>query len=118
MNVLLDSCVWSGARGALAERGHDVLAVADVWGEDPGDAEILRGAHDRRRILVTLDKDFGELAIVKGLPHAGIVRLGGIRARDQGPVAAQAIELHGEPLAAGAIVTVEADRIRVRSKAP
>ena len=32
-------------------------------------------ALDEERILVTLDKDFGELAIVRGEPHCGIVRL-------------------------------------------
>jgi len=36
-------------------------------------------------VLVTLDKDFGELAIVKGALHAGIVRLVAIRARDRPP---------------------------------
>ena len=32
-------------------------------------------ALDEERILVTLDKDFGELAIVRGEPHCGIVWL-------------------------------------------
>ncbi|MCS7003085.1 MAG: DUF5615 family PIN-like protein [Gammaproteobacteria bacterium] len=34
-------------------------------------------ALDERRVLVTLDKDFGALAVVFGKPHCGIVRLGG-----------------------------------------
>ena len=40
------------------------------------------------RVLVTLDKDFGELAILHGVAHAGIVRLVGLvpgsRARRSG----------------------------------
>jgi predicted nuclease of predicted toxin-antitoxin system len=34
--------------------------------------------------LVTLDKDFGERAVVFGEPHRGIIRLVGISARRQG----------------------------------
>ena len=37
------------------------------WFEDPGDEEILAIARNEERILITLDKDFGELAIVRGL---------------------------------------------------
>ena len=69
MKVLLDSCVWGGARDALTMAGHDVESVAD-WPADPGDAEVLAHASRTRSVLVTLDKDFGELAIVRGHPHA------------------------------------------------
>ena len=48
---------------------------AGEWPQDPGDEEILRRAHQESRVLVTLDKDFGELAIVRGQVHSGIVRL-------------------------------------------
>ena len=40
---------------------------------DPGDMELLRRAHAEGRVLITLDKDFGELAIVTAEPHSGIV---------------------------------------------
>lgn len=53
---------------------------------DPGDEEILRLALTEKRILVTLDKDFGELAIVKGMPHCGIIRLVNISAKKQAMV--------------------------------
>lgn len=65
-------------------------------------------------MLVTLDKDFGELAIVRELPHAGILRLVGLASRQQGEVALRVIATHGDELAAGAIVTAEAGRLRVR----
>ena len=35
------------------------------WPTDPGDDDILTYAYQEDRILVTLDKDFGELAIVQ-----------------------------------------------------
>jgi len=63
MKVLLDTCVWGKAKTKLIEAGHDVEWAGD-WPEDPGDEEILMKAHGDGRVLVTLDKDFGELAIV------------------------------------------------------
>ena len=74
MKLLLDSCVWGLAKTQLQEIGHDAVWVGD-WDTDPGDSEILLRATSERRILVTLDKDFGELVIVRGHPHSGIIRL-------------------------------------------
>ncbi|MGQ0715351.1 MAG: DUF5615 family PIN-like protein [Gemmatimonadaceae bacterium] len=113
MRVLLDSCVWSGAKTIIAEAGHEVEWVGD-WRVDPGDAEILARANATGAVLVTIDKDFGELAIVRGLPHAGIVRVVGFGAREQGPVCIAALARYGGELAAGALVTVERTRVRIR----
>ena len=65
-------------------------------------------------MLVTLDKDFGELAVVRAQPHVGIIRLVETPARRQGPVCAAVLERYGTMLARGAIVTVEPGRVRVR----
>ncbi len=113
MKVLLDSCVWAGARAALEGAGHDV-AHAGAWEKDPGDEEILARAHAESRVVVTLDKDFGELAVLRGQRHSGIVRLVGIAAREQGAVAARVIAAHAADLAAGALITAEAGRLRIR----
>ena len=75
MKLLLDTCVWGGASQELEAAGHDVLWAGE-WTEDPGDEEILARAHSEERILVTLDKDFGELAIVHRMPHSGIFASG------------------------------------------
>jgi predicted nuclease of predicted toxin-antitoxin system len=87
---------------------------AGDWEEDPGDEEILAKAHDEGRVLVTLDKDFGELAVVRRIPHSGIVRLVNFPARQQGRVALQIIAHYAEELRSGAIITVDSRRIRVR----
>jgi predicted nuclease of predicted toxin-antitoxin system len=113
VKVLLDACVWGGAARDLSDSGHDVV-WAGSWTEDPGDEEILRRAHADGRVLATLDKDFGEIAIVRGVAHSGIVRLVEIRARDQGPRLAEVLARYGDELQAGAIVTVEWGRVRVR----
>lgn len=113
MKVLLDSCVWGGAKADLEAAGHDVLWTGDLP-QDPGDVDILAQAHREQRILITLDKDLGELAIHRGLPHCGIVRLVNIGARQQGEVSQQVLTRYGDELIQGAIVTVESGRVRIR----
>ena len=112
-SVLLDTCVWGGALPTLTQLGHDVV-WSGLWTEDPGDMTILAAAHSEQRILVTPDKDFGELAILKGLPHSGIVRLTGFRAAQMASAIHHVVTTYGQELSAGAIVTVDPDRIRIR----
>ena len=64
MKLLLDACVWGGTADQLATSWEDVVWAGD-WTEDPGDEEILARAHHEGRVFVTLDKDFGELIIVR-----------------------------------------------------
>jgi hypothetical protein len=52
-------------KDVLIAEGHDAEWCGD-WQKDPGDSAVLAYAHEHRRILLTLDKDFGELAILKG----------------------------------------------------
>jgi predicted nuclease of predicted toxin-antitoxin system len=113
VKLLLDACVWGGACRELSAADHDVI-WAGTWSTDPGDEEILARAHREGRILVTLDKDFGELAIVRGLPHSGIMRLVNLSARRQAVVCQQVLTRYGDALSSGAIVTAEPGRLRIR----
>lgn len=113
MKILLDSCVWGRVRGELESAGHDVVWAGD-WSKDPGDVEILARARDEGRVLVSLDKDFGELAVLHGAAHCGILRLVGISARQQGAVCQQVLATHGPELTSGAIITAEPGRLRIR----
>ena len=113
MKILLDTCVWGGGGEILEAAGHDVV-WAGAWDIDPGDDEILARAYREGRVLVTLDKDFGELAIVHGQPHAGIVRLVNWSAHQQASICLTVLIRYGAELQAGAIVTAEPGRVRVR----
>jgi predicted nuclease of predicted toxin-antitoxin system len=84
VKLLLDTCVWGGAVAPLKVAGHDVIWAGD-WPVDPGDKEILDQAYQEGRILITLDKDFGELAVVREQAHAGIIRLVMLSASQQAP---------------------------------
>jgi predicted nuclease of predicted toxin-antitoxin system len=113
LKVLLDTCVWGPARFEIKAAGHEVEWTG-LWSEDPGDHEILERARGEGRVIVTLDKDFGELAVVRGLPHCGIVRLVGFGARQQGGVCVRVLKQYGRELEAGALVTVAPGRVRIR----
>lgn len=113
MKVLIDSCVAGSVSAALAEVGHEVECVAD-WPADPGDAAVLSHARAAGQVVLTLDKDFGELAVVHRQSHAGIVRLVGLSTAQQAPVAAAALIRYAEELGRGALVTAESGRTRVR----
>jgi predicted nuclease of predicted toxin-antitoxin system len=113
MKLLLDACISQSARVELQAVGHDAEQIG-VSEADPGDDAVIAKAHGEGRVLVTLDKDFGELTIVHGRPHAGIVRLVGISAKRQGAVCNTVVEQYRKQLTDGAIVTVEPGRVRVR----
>lgn len=51
----------------IAAGGHEVEWVGD-WSVDPGDEQILAHAAADRSVLVTIDNDFGERAVVRGRP--------------------------------------------------
>ena len=79
MRILADENVPGPVVSGLRGAGHDVVWVKEAM---PGarDREVLECGRVDARLLVTYDKDFGELAVRSGLPpKSGIVlfRLGG-----------------------------------------
>lgn len=113
MKVLIDSCVSGAVAAAARDHGHDVVWTGD-WPADPGDETILNSAVAELRVVVTVDKDFGELAVLRGTRHAGIVRLVNLTVGQQTTLINEVLKKYERDLAAGAIVTVESFRIRVR----
>lgn len=75
MRLLANENVAGSTVVALRGRGYDVLWVrTDMPGA--ADDEVLKRADADRRVVVTHDKDFGELAFRWGLPaSAGIILL-------------------------------------------
>src|SRR5438093_851329 len=113
MKLLLDTCLSALAKNDLHSAGYDVVWIG-ARDPDPGDDAILAEAHRDERILITLDKDFGELAIVRGLPHHGIIRLVNLASTRQAAVVMTILQKHAAELLAGAIVTAEPGRLRIR----
>jgi predicted nuclease of predicted toxin-antitoxin system len=73
MRLLANENVPGPVVTALRAAGHDVLWVKE---RIPGaaDRDVLARAQAETRIVVTFDKDFGELAVRSGLPSSsGVV---------------------------------------------
>ena len=73
MRFLANENMAGDAVFALRERGHDVVWIRT---DSPGskDQDVLNRAVAEHRILLTFDKDFGELAFHAGLPaDCGII---------------------------------------------
>ena len=74
MRFLVDECTGPAVAAWLRTQGHDVVSVYE---ESPGvgDEHVLNRAFSEGRILVTVDKDFGEKVFRDRLQHCGIVLL-------------------------------------------
>lgn len=112
MKFLVDRCAGTKLAQWLREQGHDVLEASDEE-PDPGDEELLARASAERRVLVTLDKDFGALVFAQGAPHSGIVRLPDVPAAQRIALLSRLLTAHEKDVSEGAIVTVRGHRIRI-----
>jgi len=113
LKVPLDTCLSVEAREALEAAGHDVMWGGD-WEEDRGDEAILALAFKEGRVLVTLDKDFGELAVFQGASHGGILRLVDFSVRQQAAVCLKPLADYGADLQKACLITAQPGRIRIR----
>jgi len=74
VRVLANENVSGDIVQALRNFGHDVLWIRT---DAPGSSDevVLARAHTEDRLLLTFDKDFGELAFRFGLPISGVILL-------------------------------------------
>jgi len=72
LKFIADECCDTGIVASLRREGHDVFYVLE---EEPGlqDEVILQRAYVERRVLLTEDKDLGELVCRLRKPATGIV---------------------------------------------
>ena len=113
MRILANENFPGDAVMTLRQRGHDVVWVRT---DAPGsrDIEILARAQREDRIVVTFDKDFGELAFRSGLPASSGIVLFCISAPSSAYVARAAVAaLESRTDWAGHFAVVEDHRIRM-----
>ena len=73
MRFLANENVPGAVVAALREHGHDVFWIKESM-RGAGDPIVLAHAQTERRVVVTLDKDFGELAFRSRLPaQSGVI---------------------------------------------
>ncbi len=73
MRLLRDESAEMRLARFLRQQGHDVTTVVHQHAQSLVDSEVLRIAHAEARILITNDRDFGELVFRLGLPHQGVI---------------------------------------------
>ena len=97
----------------LLSDGHDVLSAIDV---DPTatDTELLELAREQGRVLITEDKDFGELVFVRRHPHVGIIRFTNLTVDEKVVAMRELLEQHSSAFDEQCIIVVTRNRIRIR----
>ncbi len=99
MKIVADESVDFGIINYLRSAGFSILAIAET---SPGipDAPVLKIAVQNNALLITEDKDFGELTFRLRLNHCGIllIRLSNLKREERIDLASQLIQLHLDKL--------------------
>ena len=116
MRLKLDESLSRRLAARLSLLEHDVMTVADEGLLSQPDTVVAAAARIERRILFTLDLEFGDLRKHSPGGHPGIVLF---RPRSFGPLAVNAfveafVREADLRLLMGCVVVVEPSRIRVR----
>lgn len=118
MRFIVDESTGSSVVANLRTAGHDVLAVAEAFLQ-ADDQDILTRAMSEKRVLITNDKDFGDLIFRSGQTHHGVVlsRLRDERAANRVRVVRNLLERYADRLPDHFTVVTEAG-VRLRANLP
>ena len=118
MKFIIDaSADSSDLRAMLIKQGHDVVTAAEIGPGTPDDVLLARAAREQR-VLITEDKDFGELVFVYRMPHAGIVRLTDMSSQQRLEAVRELLEHHSSALGQSKILVVSPNQVRVGRTEP
>ncbi len=115
MKFLLDQSSDARLVPYLRSLGHDATRIAQDYPPGLPDAEVLAIAHREGRILITDDRDFGELIFSRGWQHSGVIYL---RLGEYAPLetkierVSQVLEHYAEQLDQFLVVTHSQVRVR------
>jgi predicted nuclease of predicted toxin-antitoxin system len=109
-----DECVLESIIARLRADGHTVHAIRDT-NAGVTDPDVLAIAVGHQAVLLTQDKDFGELVFRLQLNHSGIVliRLGGVALDDRAEVVANVVSNRAGELP-GAFCVISSNSVRIR----
>lgn len=116
MILVADEGVDRGIVARLRADGHEVLYIAEM---EPGvsDEIVLERAREKSAVLITSDKDFGELVFRLGRMAGGVVllRLAGLSAAAKTAVVSEAVSAYGQEIQ-GAFTVVSPGVVRIRPR--
>lgn len=117
MNLVADESVDSPIVERLRQDGHAVFYIAEL---DPGidDDAVLDTANRSGALLITSDKDFGELVFRMGRIATGVVlvRLSGLSADGKATTVSSVFNSRGHELLS-AFSVISPGRVRIRRHA-
>lgn len=113
MRFLVDECAGSKVAKWLRDTNYEVFSVFDQM-RGMTDDEILAKAADENWILITNDKDFGEMIFRERRTHHGIIflRLNDERAANKIQVLEKLLENYAEKLPEQ-FITVTETKVRI-----
>jgi predicted nuclease of predicted toxin-antitoxin system len=118
MRLLADECCDAVVVAGLRADGHDVFYVMET-ARGADDRVVLQTAADQQRLLLTEDKDFGELVVRLALPAYGLVLLRMNPADSAGKLARlREVLLHEGHRLASSFVVVDQNKVRFRPLHP
>ena len=116
MNLLADESVDRQTVERLRQEGHNVLYIAEM---EPGiqDDLVLTRANERNALLLTADKDFGELVFRQRLINYGVVllRLAGLSPETKAGIVADVLRDRAAELTQ-AFSVISPGMVRIRRK--
>jgi len=114
MKILADENVARPIVDLLRKEGHEVEYIFDS-ARGSVDIDILERAHRAGALLLTDDKDFGELVVYQRLQSSGVIlmRLEGIPWVERAEMVINLIQKHGTNLL-DAFTVVTEKRVRIR----
>ncbi len=114
MNFVADEGVDAPIVEALRSVGHDVLYIAEIK-SGISDDKVLAYANEEDRILITRDKDFGELVYREKKIHSGIIlnRLYVFDSLRKAEILKNVIEKYGTELV-GAFTVIQPHKVRIK----
>jgi predicted nuclease of predicted toxin-antitoxin system len=116
MNFMADESCAGPVIRALREAGHDVVAIVEV-AKGATDEQVLELALNGGRMLITEDRDFGELVYARGRSSVGVilVRFHSRARRAKPATVVEAVTKLG-PEVRGVFAVIEPGRIRISSR--
>ena len=121
MKFLLDENISPLVGHILRDGGHDALHLRDAGLRSADDETVFARALTEGRVVVSGDTDFGRLVVAAKHPRPSLIlfrREDDRRAVTQAGLILSNLPQVREDLEAGAIVVIEARRIRVRRLPP
>jgi predicted nuclease of predicted toxin-antitoxin system len=119
MRIIADENISDLLVARLRSQGHQVTYIKEA-AQGSLDPTVLALATQEDALLITNDKDFGELVYSRQQAYSGLLlaRLGHLTVEEEAEEVAQLIQTHGEGLLGAFTVIKQRGKARIRKRTP